>query len=70
MLQGCVLYLIKHYTEGDPAESLLRSVYVGGDVDSLAAIVLGMIGGRDGLKIGDSSGGIPQKLLSELESAE
>merc|ERR1712224_48238 len=31
---GCVLYLLKHHCGGKPLETLLRSLYIGGDVDS------------------------------------
>jgi len=66
---GCVLYLLKHHTEGQPMQILLRSVYVGGDVDSLAALCLAMVGARDGLRFGEN-GGIPLFMLEELEAVE
>jgi len=66
---GCVLYLLKHHNEGMIMETLLRSVCIGGDVDSLAALCLSMIGGREGLHFGTPTG-LPMYLLRELESVE
>jgi hypothetical protein len=39
---GCVLYLLKWHR--DTFESLKESIRMGGDVDSLAAIVVGILG--------------------------
>eukprot|EP00931_Biecheleriopsis_adriatica_P092269 TRINITY_DN66090_c0_g1_i1.p1 TRINITY_DN66090_c0_g1~~TRINITY_DN66090_c0_g1_i1.p1 ORF type:complete len:520 (+),score=110.84 TRINITY_DN66090_c0_g1_i1:82-1641(+) len=66
---GCVLYLLKHHSEGKPLETLLRSLYIGGDVDSLAALCLAMVGGREGLRIGQPNG-LPTYMLQHLEAAE
>jgi len=66
---GCVLYLLKHHQPGRPLETLLRSLYIGGDVDSLAALCLAMVGGREGLRFGDE-GGVPMYMLQKLEAAE
>merc|ERR1712176_1606060 len=66
---GCVLYLLKFHTEGTQMQTLLRSVYIGGDVDSLAALCLAMVGGREGLRIG-LPGGVPMYCFKMLESAE
>jgi len=68
---GCVLYLLKHHVGGRPLQTLLRSLYVGGDVDSLAALCLAMVGGREGLRIGEEGGeGLPLYMLQEVEGAE
>jgi ADP-ribosylglycohydrolase len=68
---GCVLWLLKHHDTGKPMQSLMRSLCIGGDVDSLAALVLGMVGGREGLRIGEASGdGLPLFMLQQLEAAE
>jgi len=66
---GCVVYLLKWHREGAVMETLLRSLYIGGDVDSLASICLGIIGGREGLRFGEN-GGLPTYLLEGLEGAE
>jgi len=66
---GCVVYLLKHHREGHALKTLLRSLYIGGDVDSLAALCLAMIGGRDGLDFGKPEG-LPLFMLQHLESAE
>ena len=50
-------------------ETLLRSVYVGGDVDSLAALTMAMVGAREGLRFGEA-GGLPLFVLEELEAVE
>lgn len=66
---GCVLYLLKHHREGHTLETLLRSLYIGGDVDSLGALCMAAVGGREGLNFGEANG-LPLFLLQHLESAE
>ena len=44
-------------------------MYVGGDVDSLAALCLAMVGGREGLRFGEE-GGVPMFLLQQVEGVE
>ena len=66
---GCVFYLLKHHTEGNILETLLRSLYIGGDVDSLAALTLAVVGGTEGLRFGEPRG-IPNFMLRELEGVE
>lgn len=64
---GAVLYVLKWHR--GPADALGAAVYVGGDVDSTAALVLGMVGGSVGLKFGEP-GGIPWFYLEEAEGIE
>jgi len=66
---GCVLYLLKHHKEGMALQTLLRCLYIGGDVDSLGALCLAMVGGREGLHFGEPCG-LPVSMLQHLESAE
>eukprot|EP00928_Gymnodinium_smaydae_P005345 TRINITY_DN11825_c0_g1_i1.p1 TRINITY_DN11825_c0_g1~~TRINITY_DN11825_c0_g1_i1.p1 ORF type:complete len:606 (-),score=66.17 TRINITY_DN11825_c0_g1_i1:268-2064(-) len=66
---GCVAYLLRHHREGQAMETVLRSLYIGGDVDSSAALCLAMVGGREGLRVGQP-GGVPPFLLQHLEAAE
>jgi hypothetical protein len=37
-------------------ETLLQSLYVGGDTDSIAALTMSTVGGRYGLRLGESDG--------------
>jgi len=62
-----VLYILKWYR--DPLDALVAAVDVGGDVDSTAALVLGIIGGSTGLRLGQV-GGIPWFLIFQLEGVE
>jgi len=57
---GAVVYLIKFY-EGSAFDILKYSIWVGGDVDSLASICLGIIGGHYGLN------DLPSFLFQQLE---
>eukprot|EP00927_Polykrikos_kofoidii_P024985 TRINITY_DN22557_c1_g1_i1.p1 TRINITY_DN22557_c1_g1~~TRINITY_DN22557_c1_g1_i1.p1 ORF type:complete len:671 (-),score=106.16 TRINITY_DN22557_c1_g1_i1:472-2484(-) len=66
---GCVLYLLKYHTEGASLETLRRCLCIGGDVDSLAALCLAVVGAREGLRFGEP-GGIPVHFLQKLESVE
>lgn len=59
---GCVLYLLKWYT--DPLEGLKAAVKMGGFVDSLAAVVLGTLGARYGLE------GLNPNLVRNVECRE
>ena len=61
-----VCYILKFHRGLQGA--LLTSVDVGGDVDSVAALTAGIIGGSVGLDFGD--GGVPWKFLEELEGVE
>jgi len=62
-----VLYLLKHHR--GPLDILRAAVDVGGDVDSAAALCLGVVGGSSGLKLG-KKGGLPWFLVEELEGVE
>lgn len=64
---GAVLYLLSHHRGA--LDVLRASVDLGGDVDSIAALCLGMVGGSMGLKFGEA-GGLPWALLEELEGVE
>ena len=59
---GAVLYILKH--TNNTFEALKASIYMGGDVDSLAAITVGISAGQYGLK------DIPQNLIDNLESRD
>jgi len=59
---GCVLYILKHYTT--PLDALKMSMWLGGDVDSLGSIVLGIASGRDGIST------LPKFLISEVEESQ
>eukprot|EP01062_Namystynia_karyoxenos_P038680 TRINITY_DN28098_c0_g1_i1.p1 TRINITY_DN28098_c0_g1~~TRINITY_DN28098_c0_g1_i1.p1 ORF type:complete len:417 (+),score=89.40 TRINITY_DN28098_c0_g1_i1:70-1251(+) len=62
-----VLYLLKW--QRGPAELLQAAVDIGGDVDSVAALCLGVLGGSEGLRFGEE-GGLPWVLLEGLEGVE
>lgn len=62
-----VLYLLKFHR--GPLDVLLASIDVGGDVDSIAALCLGVVGGSAGLRLGEP-GGLPWFLVEELEGVE
>ena len=47
----------------------IRSLRIGGDVDSIAAIVMGIVGAREGLRFGQP-GGIPMFMIEDLEAVE
>ena len=64
---GVVLYLLSH--QRGPLDVLRASVDLGGDVDSVAALCLGLVGGSQGLRFGEA-GGLPWALLEELEGVE
>jgi len=64
---GVVLYILKWHR--GPLDALQASVDVGGDVDSVAALALGIVGGTQGLSLGED-GGIPWFLLEEVEGVE
>ena len=59
---GCVLYILKHSV--DALDALKKSVYLGGDVDSLASITTGIMGGYLGL---DS---IPNFMKDNVEAKD
>jgi len=59
---GSVLYVLKH--SKDAMDALRTSVYMGGDVDSLASICTGILAGKNGL---DS---IPQFMIENVEGKE
>lgn len=62
----CVLYLLKYHRT--PFDTLKACIQIGGDVDSLASICLGIVGGRFGLRLGeDYFGGLPLWLVDPLE---
>jgi len=64
----CVLYLIKFYRYNS-WEILQDCIKIGGDVDSLGSVCLGLIGGRYGLNIGKPDG-IPLWVLDPLEGID
>ena len=55
-------YILKH--TGDPFIGLQRSIQMGGDVDSLASIVVGILGGRYGLST------LPDFMREEVEGVD
>lgn len=59
---GCALYILKHYCS--PFDTLKGAVRIGGDVGSLGAICMGIVGAASGLY------DVPQWLSSSLEDRE
>ena len=59
---GCVLYVLKHVA--DAMDALRMSVYLGGDVDSVASLTTGIMAARTGL------GSLPQYMLDNVEAYE
>ncbi len=59
---GTALFILKHFEE--PFEILKQSILIGGDVDSLAAITVGIAAGKHGLK------SLPDFLLDGLNERE
>ena len=59
---GCVLYVLKQCS--DAMDALRMSVYLGGDVDSVASLTTGIMAARTGL---DS---LPQYMLESVEGYE
>ena len=57
-----VLYVLKH--SSDAMSGLRNSIYIGGDVDSLASICTGILGGRHGLKT------LPNFMIKNVEGKE
>ena len=64
---GVVLYLLKWHQ--GPLDALRAAMWVGGDVDSVGALVLGLVGGRGGLGFG-SEWGLPLWMVDRLEDME
>ncbi|CAE7244474.1 frmA [Symbiodinium natans] len=64
---GVVLYILRFHR--GPRDALLTSLYIGGDVDSIAALCLGIVGGSEGLQLGQRCG-LPWFLVEELEGVE
>ena len=66
---GAVLYVLK-WNRG-PLDALTAAIDLGGDVDSVAALCLGIVAAAspDGLRFGEE-GGLPWSLLLELEGVE
>ena len=62
-----VLYVVRWHD--GPRDALRASIDLGGDVDSIAALALGLVGGSAGLRFGEA-GGLPWELLEGLEGAE
>jgi len=74
---GVVLYLVKFHRGS--MDALRHSMWIGGDVDSIGALVLGIIGGRRGLRFSnyppsevedDSDEDLPWWMLEQLEAVE
>jgi ADP-ribosylglycohydrolase len=59
---GCVLYILKQSV--DAMDALKKSVFLGGDVDSVASITTGIMAGVMGL------GSLPDFMLSGVEQIE
>ena len=59
---GCVLYILKN--SQNAMEALRRSIYIGGDVDSLASITTGIMAGREGLV------SLPPFMIQNVEGKE
>jgi len=59
---GCVLYVLKECN--DAVDALRKSIYLGGDVDSIASITTGIMGGYSGL---DS---IPEYMKTNVEGLD
>lgn len=59
---GAVLYILKH--SSDAFDALKKSVYLGGDVDSLAALTTGILAGRLGVN------SLPQYMIEAVEGKE
>ncbi|CAA6805652.1 MAG: ADP-ribosylglycohydrolase family protein [uncultured Aureispira sp.] len=59
---GCVLYLLKQAST--PFDALQKSVYLGGDVDSVASITTGILAGSMGL------GSLPNFMLESVEGLD
>ena len=62
-----VLYVVRWHD--GPRDALRASIDLGGDVDSIAALALGLVGGSAGLQFGEDAG-LPWELLEGLEGAE
>lgn len=56
---GCVLYVLKH--SNTAMEALRQSIYLGGDVDSVASLTTGILGARCGLE------SLPAYMLEKVE---
>lgn len=59
---GAVLYILKQ--SSDAFDALKKSVYLGGDVDSLAALTTGILAGRFGIK------SLPQYMIEAVEGRD
>ncbi|WP_373548345.1 ADP-ribosylglycohydrolase family protein [Haliscomenobacter sp.] len=59
---GAVLYILKH--ANDAFDALKKSVYLGGDVDSLAALTTGILAGRFGLE------SLPAYMIEAVEGKD
>lgn len=64
---GMTLYMLKHHRT--PIDTLRQCLLVGGDVDSLAAVCLGVVAGKEGLQL-DTPDGIPSSLVHNLEGVD
>ncbi len=56
---GCVLYILKESI--DAMDALQKSIFLGGDVDSVASITTGIMSGRTGLK------SLPEFMIKSVE---
>mmetsp|Transcript_18180 Transcript_18180/g.23933 ORF Transcript_18180/g.23933 Transcript_18180/m.23933 type:complete len:415 (-) Transcript_18180:129-1373(-) len=65
---GVVLYLIKWH-QGGALDLLKYSMWIGGDVDSVGALTLGLLGGTAGLSFGEKDG-LPLWMVEDLEDVE
>jgi hypothetical protein len=64
---GLVLYALK-WAQG-VWDAFTPAIYIGGDIDSTAALVGGAIGLSEGLKLGEP-GGVPWWVVEKLEGVE
>lgn len=67
----CRLPLLFQNTRNGAAFELLKhSIWIGGDVDSIAALVLGLYGGFKGSLGFGEKGGLPAFLFEKVEGLE
>lgn len=60
---GAALYILSRHHE-DPLETLVNSILLGGDTDTVASVCLGIVASRTGLD------GLPKSLIDNFENGE